>query len=84
MKSELTRVREIAAVRQYSSSRDSIAGTATSYGKYDRGVRVQVQVESRIFSSPRLPDRLWAHPASYASYTMGNRGSFFWGKAAGE
>jgi hypothetical protein len=44
---------------------DSVVGVATGYGLDDRGVGVRVPVGSRIFSSPRRPDRLWGHPASY-------------------
>jgi hypothetical protein len=33
-------------------------GTATSYGLHDREVGVRVPVGSRIFSSPKRPDRL--------------------------
>jgi hypothetical protein len=40
-------------------SRDIIVGIATGYGLDGRGVGVQVPVGSRIFSSPRCPDRLW-------------------------
>jgi hypothetical protein len=40
-------------------SRDSVVGIATGYGLDDRGVGVRVPVVSRIFSSPRCPDRLW-------------------------
>jgi hypothetical protein len=40
-------------------SRDNIIGKVTGYGLDDRGVRVRVPVGSRIFSSPRHPDRLW-------------------------
>jgi hypothetical protein len=39
-------------------SRDSVVGIATSYGLDDRAVGVRVPVVSRIFSSPRRPDRL--------------------------
>jgi hypothetical protein len=46
---------------------------ATSYGLEDRGFGVRVPVGSRIFSSPRRPDRLWVHPTSYK---MGTWGSF--------
>jgi hypothetical protein len=35
------------------------AGIATGYGLDDRGVGVRFLVGSRIFSSPRRPDRLW-------------------------
>jgi hypothetical protein len=44
------------------SSRDSVVGTAIGYGLDDRGVGVLVPVQSRIFSSPRSPDRLWGPP----------------------
>jgi hypothetical protein len=42
---------------------DSIVGIATGYGLDDRGVGVRVPVGSRIFSSPRRPDRLWGPPS---------------------
>jgi hypothetical protein len=35
------------------------AGIATGYGLDDRGGAVRVPVGSRIFPSPRSPDRLW-------------------------
>jgi hypothetical protein len=54
-------------------SRDSVVGITTSYELYDRGVGVRVLIGSRIFSSPRRPDRLWVHPTSYP---MGTGGSF--------
>jgi hypothetical protein len=41
---------------------DSVVGIATSYRLDDRGVGVRVPVGSRIFSSPRHPDRLWGPP----------------------
>jgi hypothetical protein len=44
--------------RRY-SSRDIAVGIATGYGLDDRGVGIRVPVESRIFSSPRRPDRFW-------------------------
>jgi hypothetical protein len=47
----------------YCWSRDSVVGIATSYGLDDRGVGVRVPVGSRIFSSPRRPDRLWGPPS---------------------
>jgi hypothetical protein len=43
-------------------SRDSLVVTATGYGLDGRGVGVRVPVGSRIFSSPRRPDRLWGPP----------------------
>jgi hypothetical protein len=39
-------------------SRDSAVGIAIGYGLDDGGVGVRVPVGSRIFSSPRRPDRL--------------------------
>jgi hypothetical protein len=38
--------------------RDSAVGTATDYGLDDRWIGVRVPVGSRIFFSPRRPDRL--------------------------
>jgi hypothetical protein len=43
-------------------SRDSGVGTATGYELDDRWVGVRVPVGSRIFSSPRCPERLWGPP----------------------
>jgi hypothetical protein len=43
--------------------RDSSVGIATTYGLDDRGVGFRVPVGSRIFSSPRRPDRLWGPPS---------------------
>jgi hypothetical protein len=40
----------------------SVVGIATGYGLNDRGVGVRVPVVSRIFSSPRRPDRIWGPP----------------------
>jgi hypothetical protein len=40
-------------------SRDSKVGIATGYGLEDRGIGVRVPVGSKIFSSPRSPERLW-------------------------
>jgi hypothetical protein len=39
-------------------SRDSVVGTATSYG----GSELKSPGKSRTFSSPRRPDRLWGPP----------------------
>jgi hypothetical protein len=64
----------------YIKSRDSAVGIATGYGLEDRGVGVQVPVGSRIFSSPRHPDRLWGPPSLLFN---GYRGSFLGSKAAG-
>jgi hypothetical protein len=46
----------------HEGSWDSVVGTATGYGLDDRGVGVRVPVWSRIFSSPRRPDRLCGPP----------------------
>jgi hypothetical protein len=43
-------------------SQDSAVSIATGYGLDDRVVEVRVPVGSRIFSSPRRPDRLWGPP----------------------
>jgi hypothetical protein len=43
-------------------SRDSAIGIATGYGLDYRGVGVRAPVGSRIFSSPRRPERLWGPP----------------------
>jgi hypothetical protein len=50
-------------------SPDSSVGIATGYGQDDREVGVRVPVGSRIFSSPRHPDRLWG--PSNLLYPMG-------------
>jgi hypothetical protein len=46
----------------YFRGRDNAVGIATGYGLDDRGAGVRVPVGSRIFSSPRHPDRLWSPP----------------------
>jgi hypothetical protein len=61
-------------------NRDSIVGITTGYGLEDRGTGVRVPVGSRIFSSPRHPDRLWGPPSLLSN---GYGGSFPGGKAAG-
>jgi hypothetical protein len=49
-------------------------GIATGYGLDDRGVGIRDLVRSRIFSSPRHPDRFWGlYPAFYP---MGTGGTF--------
>jgi hypothetical protein len=55
----------------YERSRGSVVSIATSYGLDDRGVGVRVPVESRIFSSPRLPDRLWGPPSLLSNVYWG-------------
>jgi hypothetical protein len=42
--------------------RDSIVGIETGYRLDDQRVGVRVPVGSRIFSSPRRPDRFWSPP----------------------
>jgi hypothetical protein len=41
---------------------DSVVGISTGYRLGGRGFGVRVTVGSRIFSSPRRPDRLWGPP----------------------
>jgi hypothetical protein len=40
----------------------SVVDIATGYGLDDRKVGGRVPVASRIFSTPRRPDRLWGSP----------------------
>jgi hypothetical protein len=54
-----------------------LVGIATSYGLDDRGLRVRVPVRSRIFSSPRRPER-----GSPNLLSNGYLGSFRGGEAA--
>jgi hypothetical protein len=60
-------------------SRDSAVGIATGYGLNDRGFGVRVPIGSRVFSSPRRPDRLWGSPNLLSN---GYLGRFPRGKAA--
>jgi hypothetical protein len=53
-------------------SRDSVVGIATGYGLADRRVGVRVPVGSKIFSSPRRPDRLWG-PMGIGSFSLGDK-----------
>jgi hypothetical protein len=52
-------------------SQDSAVRIATSYGLDDRGVGVRVPVGSRIFFSPRCPDRLWGPPNLLSNISPG-------------
>jgi hypothetical protein len=61
-------------------SRDSVVCIATGYGLDERGFGVRVPVGSRIFFSPRRPDRLWGPPSLLTNGTMR---FFHGGKAAG-
>jgi hypothetical protein len=56
------------------TSRDSSVGIATDYGLDDRGIAVRVPVWSRIFSSPRRPDRLWGPPTLLSNSSGGKAG----------
>jgi hypothetical protein len=68
------------ALNYHCRSRDSVIGIATGYGLDDRGVGIRVPVGSRIFSSPRCPDRLRSSPSLLSKEYQG---SFPGGKAAG-
>jgi hypothetical protein len=46
-------------------SRESVVGIAIGYGLDDRGIGVRVPVGSRIFCSPRRPDRLRGPSSGY-------------------
>jgi hypothetical protein len=49
-------------LQYYHKSRDSVVGIAAGYWLDDGGVGFRVLVGARIFTSPRLPDRLWGPP----------------------
>jgi hypothetical protein len=59
----------------------SLVGIATGYRLDDRRFGVRVPVGSRIFFSPRRPDRLWG-PRNLLSNGYGGGGSFPGRKAA--
>jgi hypothetical protein len=54
--------RYVVSILVHNRSRDSVVGIATGSELDDRWVGVRVPVGSRIFSSPRRPDRLWGPP----------------------
>jgi hypothetical protein len=65
----------------YTKSRDSSVGIALDYGLDDWGSRVRFSTGAGNFSlNHRVRNGSGAHPASYS---MGTRGSFAGGKAAG-
>jgi hypothetical protein len=55
----------------YHFCRDSTVGIATGYGLDDGGVGVRVPVGSRIFYSPRRPDRFWGPPSLLSNEYLG-------------
>jgi hypothetical protein len=56
-------------------SRDSVVGIETGYWLDGRGVGVRFPVRSRIFSSPRRPDRLWGRVPGAFSPAVKGQGS---------
>jgi hypothetical protein len=57
-------------------NQDSVVGIVTGCRLDDGGVGVRVPVESRIFFSPRPPDRLWGPPSLLSN---GYQELFPWG-----
>jgi hypothetical protein len=55
----------------FTRSWERLVGIATGYGLDDRGVGFRVPVGSRIFSSPRYPDRLWGPPSLLSNGFLG-------------
>jgi hypothetical protein len=52
-------------------SRDSVVDIATGYGLDDRGVGVRIPVGTRVFSSPRSPDRFWGSTQPPIQWLLG-------------
>jgi hypothetical protein len=55
----------------YEQQGQSVVGIETGYRLDNRGVGVRVQVGSRIFFSPRRPDRLWGQPSFLSKRVLG-------------
>jgi hypothetical protein len=58
---------------KYSLTRGSAVSTMTGYGLDDRAIPVRVPVQSRIFTSPYLLDRVWGFtkpPAQWLSSVL--------------
>jgi hypothetical protein len=81
MVSENRVLRRIFGPKREDVSRDSSAGIVLGYGLGDRGSRVRFPAGAGNFSlHHRVQNGSEAHPASYS---VGTRGSFPGGKAAG-